>query len=213
MQTFLPFASFAQSAKVLDGSRLRKQQTEAEQILKTLRKGPSVCTECGDPFSYGCCGGHGKPKTTPWYNHPAVLQWEGYDRALELYIYAISEECKARGFKGRTATYPALLVMPPWLSKEEVHASHRSRLMFKGRVDAVCEVLKKDLKVRSINAWLLSCNYPSKNMTKLEDVIRLEDIAKTRNLQIPPNYYKQFNWSEPDNIPYVWPVQKKTASN
>jgi len=191
MQTFLPVASFSQSAKVLDGSRLRKQQTEAEQILKCLN----------NPVAKG------------WRNHPAVLQWKGYERALELYIYAISEECKSRGFKGRATTYPALLVMPPWMGKEEVHVSHRSRLMFKGRVDAVCEILKKDLRVKSINAWLLSCNYPSKNMTKMEDVIRLEDIAKTRNLKIPPNHYSNFGWTEPDNIPYVWPVQKETASN
>ena len=190
MQTFLPFANFAQSLKVLDDSRLRKQQTEAEQILKVLNN----------------------PTAKGWANHPAVLQWKGYERALELYIYANSEECKVRGFKGRATTYPALLVMPPWLGKEEIHASHRSRLLFKGRVDAVCSVLKKDLKVRSINGWLLSCNYPSKNMTKMEDVIRLESIAKDRNLEIPTNFYTQFGWSEPDNIPYVWPVTIKTGS-
>lgn len=190
MQTFLPYASVFQSAKCLDGSRLRKQQTEAEQILKCLNN----------------------PDAKGWRNHPAVLQWKGYEKALEMYIYAISEECKVRGFKGRATTYPALLVFPPWIGKEEIHASHRSRLMFKGRVDAVCSVLKKDLKVRSINAWLLSCNYPSKNMSKMEDVIRLESIAKDRNLEIPPNYYKQFGWAESDNIPYVWPVQKETAS-
>ena len=51
MQTFLPVASFSQSAKVLDGSRLRKQQTEAEQILKCLN----------NPVAKG------------WRNHPAVL--------------------------------------------------------------------------------------------------------------------------------------------
>ena len=187
MQTFLPFANFEQSAKVLDGSRLRKQQTEAEQILKCLNN----------------------PNPKGWANHPAVLQWKGYEKALELYIYVISEECKARGFKGRATTYPALLVIPPWIGKEEIHASHRSRLMFKGRVDAVCATLKKDLKVKSINAWLASCNYPEKNLTKMEDVIRLESIAKDRKLEIPPNYYKQFNWSEPDNIPYVWPVRKE----
>lgn len=209
MQTFLPYANFVESAKVLDGSRLRKQQTEAEQILKTLRKGPSVCTECGSSFSYGCCGGYGKPKTTPWYNHPAVLQWEGYEKALELYIYTISEECKRRGFKGRAATYPAMLVLPPWLGKEEIHASHRSRLMFKGRVDAVCLALKKYLNVKSINAWLKSCNYPEKNVTKIEDVIRLETIAKQNSLEIPLNYYRQFNWLESDNIPYVWSVRKE----
>ena len=135
-----------------------------------------------------------------------MLQWKDYPDSLQCYLEAISTECIRRGFKGRHPKVSFTSHNPPWLGKEEIHASHRSRLLFKGRVDAVCSVLKKDLKVRSINGWLLSCNYPSKNMTKMEDVIRLESIAKDRNLEIPTNFYTQFGWSEPDNIPYVWPV-------
>lgn len=49
MQTFLPFPSFIESARVLDNKRLCKQRVECLQILKALH----------DP-SYG------------WQNHPAV---------------------------------------------------------------------------------------------------------------------------------------------
>jgi len=188
MQTFLPFANFARSLKVLDDSRLRKQQTEAEQILKVLNN----------------------PTAKGWANHPAVLQWKGYERALELYIYANSEECKARGFKGRATTYPALLVMPPWLGKEEIHSSHRSRLLFKGRVDAAAATLKPHLKVRSINTWLTENGFPVKNLFKSDDILRLESVIQNKGLSLIKNYYSQFGWSEPDNIPYVWPVTIKT---
>lgn len=189
MQTFLPFASFVQSLKVLDGSRLRKQQTEAEQILKVLNN----------------------PTAKGWANHPAVLQWKGYEKALELYIYCSSEECKIRGFKGRATTYPALLVLPSWLGKEEIHSSHRSRLLFKGRVDAAAITLKSHLKVRSINTWLVENGFPVKNVFKSEDILRLECIIKSEGLELQKNYYAQFNWSEPDNIPYVWPVKKENG--
>ena len=69
MQTFVPYASFSQSALVLDDARLRKQQVEAEQILKVLFT--------NDPNKKG------------WRNHPAVLQWKDYPDALQCYLEAI----------------------------------------------------------------------------------------------------------------------------
>ncbi len=185
MQTFLPYASFAQSASILDGSRLRKQQVEAEQILTVL-------------FNSSKKG---------WTNHPAVLQWKDYPDALQCYLEAISVECVRRGFKGRHDASSFTTHNPSWLGREEIHASHRSRLLFKGRVDAAALTLKNHLKVRSINDWLVENNFPVKNIFKVEDIIRLENIIKTKGLNLIKNYYSQFNWSEPDNIPYVWPVR------
>jgi len=185
MQTFLPYASFPQSALILDDSRLRKQQTEAEQILKVLNN----------------------PTAKGWANHPAVLQWKGYHNSLLGYIWVISEECKRRGFKGRAIISPPHDTNPPWLGKEEIHSSHRSRLLFKGRVDAAAATLKPHLKVRSINTWLTENGFPVKNVFKVEDIIRLESIIKNKGLNLISNYYAQFGWSEPDNIPYVWPVR------
>ena len=192
MQTFLPYAGFAQSALILDDARLRKQQVEAEQISKVLQN----------------------PSPKGWANHPAVLQWKGYEDALRNYIFCISEECKRRGFKGRCPIFVSPYNNPPWLSREEIHSSHRSRLLFKGRVDAASLTLKNHLKVRSINTWLTENGFPVKNVFKVEDILRLESIIKNKGLNLIENYYAQFNWSEPDTIPYVWPVQiKKTTSN
>ena len=62
MQTFLPYAGFADSAAVLDVPRLGKQRVETLQILRALQFP-----------DYG------------WRNHPAVLMWRGRVPALVSY--------------------------------------------------------------------------------------------------------------------------------
>ena len=114
MQTFLPFANFAASAKILDSKRLGKQRVEAKQIFEALRKGPGA----------------------PWYNHPAVQQWKGYEEILKSYYNAMLKEWISRGFENTmeflkiaptTDVYP----LPWWLGNENFHRSHRARLIFK----------------------------------------------------------------------------------
>lgn len=141
MQTFLPSADYAETARVLDYKRLGKQRVECKQILLAMGKSS---------------GG--------WRNHPATKMWRGYEIELCRYAVTICSEWVARGYKdsltsfftdaldnyqadGRTET------PPPWLGDDRIHASHRSNL------------LRKDAQ-----------------------------------------YYKQFGWSEPDNLGYVWPV-------
>lgn len=63
MQTFLPYASFSESAKVLDDKRLNKQIVEAYQILKAITLP-----------DYG------------WQNHPVVNMWRENELALLSYI-------------------------------------------------------------------------------------------------------------------------------
>lgn len=185
IQTFLPFANFAQSAKVLDGSRLRKQQTEAEQILKTLQS----------------------PEQKGWRNHPAVLQWKGYEDALQYYIATISQECVSRGYIGRTESFGWMGKMPPWMGREDIHSSHRSRLLFKGRVDAASEALKKHLKVRSINSWFKQNGWPQKNQFQYENIVKLDEFLTNLGISPLPNYYAQFGWTDSDKVGYVWPVR------
>lgn len=108
MQTFLPYPNFEQSAKVLDRQRLGKQRVEVLTLLK---------------------GG--------WKNHPASKMWHGHERYLALYGMAICDEWISRGYKDtcrekikfyfeRQSGSP-----PPWLGREDFHASHRSNLLRK----------------------------------------------------------------------------------
>jgi len=110
MQTFLPYKSFARTARVLDYRRLGKQRVEAMQILKALR----------DP-SYG------------WQSHPAVNQWRGYINALKYYHNIIIEEWCRRGYCNNMRLEPVRgrLVYPPWLGLRKYHLSHRANLLRK----------------------------------------------------------------------------------
>ena len=117
MQTFLPFADFGESARVLDPRRLGKQRSEALTVLRVLH----IPT-------YG------------WQHHPVVRMWRGSEPALLAYGRAICEEWVARGHADtvleKLAAYgePARqdeVRMPWWLGDERLHRSHRSNLVRK----------------------------------------------------------------------------------
>ncbi|MET7381610.1 MSMEG_6728 family protein [Streptomyces sp. NPDC005526] len=128
MQTFLPYADFAASARVLDRRRLGKQRVEAVQVLRGLT-----------------VPGYG------WRRHPAVRMWAGYEEALVRYGLEVCRVWRERGHQDScAATLVADLAtvrpgapvrdqrdlaaageLPPWLGDEAVHRSHRSALVRK----------------------------------------------------------------------------------
>ena len=117
MQTFLPYASFAASAAVLDRQRLGKQRVENLQIMKALTTGEG------------------------WINHPATKMWRGYEEMLFEYQYAVCHEwTDNRGYKDTCLGKTLELIrphieliwrVPPWLGNEDFHAAHRSNLLRK----------------------------------------------------------------------------------
>ena len=124
MQTFLPAADFAETARLLDSPRLGKQRVETLQILRAL--------ELPD---YG------------WARHPAVRMWRGRTPALVAYGRAMVREWRARGFAdstdGQIAEFAPDLagvgqaelavagLLPSWVGDEKLHRSHRSNLLAK----------------------------------------------------------------------------------
>jgi hypothetical protein len=128
VQTFLPYADFERSARVLDPKRLGKQRVETIQVVRALTR-----------------PGYG------WANHPAVLMWKGYEEALGRYGLVCCEVWCELGFGDTCAltistdlreaagiatirTQPELAVagaLPPWLGDEALHLSHRSALVRK----------------------------------------------------------------------------------
>lgn len=118
MQTFLPEADFAKTAKHLDRKRLIKQSVENLQVLKSLAGYYS--------------------KSGAWVNHPAVKMWEGHEDWLFLYNEAIIKEILMRGYKNSTREtfdqiYQDNFIMlesnePWWLGDEKLHYSHKGRL-------------------------------------------------------------------------------------
>ncbi|MFV2172465.1 MSMEG_6728 family protein [Actinomadura sp. LOL_016] len=128
MQTFLPYADFAASARVLDLRRLGKQRVEALQVLRGLT-----------------VPGYG------WRHHPAVRMWTGYEEALVRYGLEICHRWCSLGHRDTCAASltSGLLdatgvqqprsqedlagagALPPWLGDPELHLSHQSALIRK----------------------------------------------------------------------------------
>lgn len=127
MQTFLPYADFERSARVLDARRLGKQRVECIQVLRGL-----------------IVEGYG------WRHHPAVKMWRGHEEALGRYAFACCEVWVEGGFADTCAATIATELagvgvpqvrsqaelaqagaLPPWLGDEDFHRSHRSALVRK----------------------------------------------------------------------------------
>jgi len=118
MHTHVPFIGFCASVRSLDDKRLNRQILECKQILNVLN---------------GSADGY--------RNHPAVLMWQGHERALCLYAMGACMEWRiGRKFKthmgedfhamdavlkeqGQTAG------KPPWAGDLNVCRSHRSNLI------------------------------------------------------------------------------------
>jgi hypothetical protein len=127
VQTFLPYADFERSARVLDAKRLGKQRVECIQVVRGL----TVPT-------YG------------WRHHPAVKMWRGYEEALGRYSFTCCEVWVEQGFGDTCAAtigadlagngvstvrsqdeLAAAGALPPWLGDEDFHRSHQSALVRK----------------------------------------------------------------------------------
>lgn len=128
MQTFLPYAEFAATARVLDQRRLGKQRVEALQVLRGLT-----------------VPGYG------WRHHPAVRMWTGYEEALVAYGLEICRQWCSLGHNDTCAASLASELsgatgirqpraqerlaeageLPPWLGDPALHLSHRSALIRK----------------------------------------------------------------------------------
>ena len=112
MQTFLPYASFYDTARTLDDKRLGKQRVEALQILNVITKPDYV-------------GG--------WVNHPAVNMWRGYEDALKIYTNCMIIEWQRRGYQNTMQYYDVygVIAFPWWLGDPRIHDSHKSNLLRK----------------------------------------------------------------------------------
>ena len=123
MQTFLPYPSFRQTARILDRARLGKQRVEALQVLRAVQ-----------------VPGYG------WRHHPAAAMWRGYELALVAYGIEMCDEWIRQGHPDTVrpqllAAFPNHLLrqralrnrrlLPPWLGNPQFHRSHQSALVRK----------------------------------------------------------------------------------
>ena len=113
MQTFIPYPSAGESAKVLDYRRLGKQRVEAMQLITIIE---------------------GKAKSKDWANHPAVGLWKDHLDALKLYYNCIIFEWVGRHFKNNMPILPMPtepVKYPAWFGRDDFHSRHRAALLAK----------------------------------------------------------------------------------
>lgn len=183
MQTFLPYPDFTKSARVLDNKRLGKQRVECLQILKTLSNGPWICSCCREsikpqdiPRKCQYSTGFCHPIKTPWYNHPAVKMWRNKKHALALYGCHVCFEWRKRGFKDTC-------------------------------VEKICNMMRwtneLEIALRSLSFDEL---YPKYDYPLWLGNEAFHASHRSNLLRKDPNWYGQFGWTEPNDLPYVWPV-------
>jgi hypothetical protein len=120
MQTFLPYADFKRFAECLDNKRLFKQVIEAYSIYRTNTN-----------------------QVKGYKNHPIVLMWRGYDRALLEYAVICGEVWRKRGYKTTfidtklKTEYDKIreqeIILPNWFGRMDIHDSHKSNLLRKNK--------------------------------------------------------------------------------
>ena len=186
MQVFLPLPDFKQSLQCLDVARLQKQRVEAYQILNVLR---------------GANKG--------WINHPVVKMWKDYDDALAIYYNTSLKVWRGANTMTEAKLHYRNQRMPPWFGREDIHASHRSRLLFKGKLDLLADRihLHPACKGRAHNKWLKEAGLPNLASFRQEEYDEVNRFLDSQD--IPPidendNFYLQYGWTEPDNLEYVW---------
>jgi hypothetical protein len=120
MQTFLPYPSFEESARVLDRARLGKQRVEALQVLRAI----TIPT-------YG------------WRNHPVAKMWRNWLPGLTKYALVVTDAWIERGHADTVrpqvlqfapevdAMSQDELDLPWYIGDEEFHRSHQSNLVRK----------------------------------------------------------------------------------
>jgi hypothetical protein len=119
-----------------------------------------------------------------WKHHPARKMWQGHEYHLGLYLLAGCDVLKERTGKG----YP------------EIRKKIRAEMA----------------KHRNTGPppWLgnedFHASHRSNLLRKVGEAQRKADETKkerdVQNAKYQKEWYQQFNWTEPDNLPYVWPV-------
>lgn len=185
MQTFLTDHQIRKSAATLDKRRLWKQILDAKKILNILV--------------------HSEPP----FENPVVAQWAGFENFLLTYGLTMADDAWDRGMKSFGMKAQLLVLakdgnlttsrpLPPsWLGNPNIHASHRSYLLLRGEVDAICENIKIHGKIKSINKWLKLKGYKAKAKLDVDDFRELEDYCFKNNIDRPiKNWYAQWGWRD-----------------
>lgn len=125
-----------------------------------------------------------------WRNHPAVLMWRGHEPALLFYQRAVVKEWTSRGYKDTclTKTADVLERWAPHLFSEPLDAPLRE--LIRNRYASIPWSERQPLRP----PWYGSDDFHAAHRSNL--------------LRKDQTHYRQFGWTEPLDLEYVWPVRR-----
>jgi hypothetical protein len=151
MQVFIPYPKIERCVQVLDKKRLGKQRVECLQLLNamTYRKTNDLFKENG--------------RKRGWLNHKCTLMWVGAEQWLRHYAYQCCIEWQKRGYVDNLANTFMLdmlfceepLEPPVWWGREDIHKSHRDRLIQKDPMHYLAQFRDSEYDLDADYVWVL----------------------------------------------------------
>lgn len=180
MQTFLPYPDFEQSAKCLDNRRLGKQRVEVLQLLIALTSGP---IQYFDPIRANWFGYNGE------YSDPSRDHGDNYfhwtmSRATPWYNHPAAKMW--RGYEQALTDY-GLAIINEWVARGYNDTCH----------DKICDI---------VSIW--SEDWNGNGAVNFPPWFGNDDFHaahRSNLLRKDPVWYGQFGWTEPNDLPYIWP--------
>ena len=128
--------------------------------------------------------GQHQPKKTSWANHPAAKIWQGHEMSLAVYGQVVCKEWRARGYKD--SLLDQFVSAYDWLNDL--------------RYDDDAQEFVYGKKGTSVSSppWLGSYDFHASHRSNL--------------LRKDAAWYGRFGWAEPDDLPYVWPINKEVMA-
>lgn len=148
-----------------------------------------------------------------WTNHPVSKMWKDYKYSLCDYLLACEKVLKEeynREYPDTEKEINSLRLTfsdighPSFIGNEDFHASHRSKLLFKGSIFGLTDAITNFIKT-PYKKWKGQFSLPERNEITIEQRDLLKDYCNCNGI-VWTNWYSQFGWTEPDNLPYIWPV-------
>ncbi|KAL3696168.1 hypothetical protein R1sor_010244 [Riccia sorocarpa] len=180
LNTFLPYSSFERSIQCLDNRRLGKQRVEAKQIL-------NVISEDLPP---------------PAAENQNLLEEPLVEKLAESVVGDNVEQIVPTSRSGTTA-----------VKRRRGWANAPVVRMWRGYKDALVIYYNLSLEEWERRGYRNILLKPIQSSSDSAPVMppwlgdeELHASHRSNLLRKEPEYYRQYDWTEPENLPYIWPV-------
>ncbi|BBN02047.1 hypothetical protein MPTK1_2g12340 [Marchantia polymorpha subsp. ruderalis] len=177
LNTFLPYPSLERSIQCLDKRRLGKQRVEAMQILNVISDDPPPVN--GDLLA--------KPPPKELVK-PLVH---------ELLVVASTAPKSVDGAKGKRRGWVNAPVVRMWRGYSDALACYYNICLAEWERRGCRNILLQPIELPADSAPIMPPWFG-------DDAIHASH--RSNLLRKEPEHYGQFGWTEPDSLPYIWPV-------